>query len=308
MTHRDLRAHCGDSAFHGAVVAGTGRKAVARGDAPARPGYVSRVEFVRTDGLKIAYERVGAGPLLVLVHGAAEDSRTWQRQLAVLADEFTVVAWDEPGAGRSSDLPEGMTLACFADGLAALVESLQLGPAHVAGLSWGGTMALELYRRHPGLVATLIMIDTYAGWKGSLPADEVRARAAGARRMLAAPPKDFDPTLPGLFAGDPPAALLPLLATIAADVRPATLACQLAIMAETDLSDLLPQIGVPTLLVWGDSDVRSPLRVARQFQEAIPDTQLVVIEGAGHLSHLERPDQVNDALREFCRANHPRAL
>jgi len=265
------------------------------------------VEFVRTDGLKIAYERVGAGPLLVLVHGAAEDSRTWQRQLAVLADEFTVVAWDEPGAGRSSDLPEGMTLAGFADGLAALVESLQLGPAHVAGLSWGGTMALELYRRHPGLVATLIMIDTYAGWKGSLPANEVRARAAGARRMLAAPPEDFDPTLPGLFAGDPPAALLPLLATIAADVRPATLACELAIMAETDLSDLLPQIGVPTLLVWGDSDVRSPLSVARQFQEAIFDTQLVVIEGAGHMSHLERPDQVNDALREFCRANHPRA-
>ena len=105
-----------------------------------------------------------------------------------------------------------------------------------------------------------------------------------------------------------PAALLPLLATIAADVRPATLACELAIMAETDLSDLLPQIGVPTLLVWGDSDVRSPLSVARQFQEAIPDTQLVVIEGAGHMGHLERPDQVNDALREFCRANQPRAL
>ncbi|MEO6412755.1 MAG: alpha/beta hydrolase [Pedococcus sp.] len=264
------------------------------------------MEFVEAEGLKIAYERVGAGPPLVLVHGAAEDGRTWQLQLAVLADEFTVVAWDEPGAGRSCDLPEGMTLAGFADGLAALVESLQLGPAHVAGLSWGGTVALELYRRHPGLVATLIMIDTYAGWKGSLPAEEVHARAAGARRMLAAPPENFDPTLPGLFAGDPPAALVELLATIAADVRPATLGCELAMMAETDLSDLLPHIGVPTLLVWGDSDVRSPLGVARQFQEAIPDTQLVVIEGAGHMSHLERPDQVNDALREFCRANPPR--
>jgi len=79
-------------------------------------------------------------------------------------------------------------------------------------------------------------------------------------------------------------------------------------MAETDLSDLLPQIGVPTLLVWGDSDVRSPLSVARQFQETIPATQLVVIEGAGHMSHLERPDQVNEALRELCRANPPRAM
>ena len=75
-------------------------------------------ETVETGGLEIAYERVGAGPLLVLVHGAAEDGRTWQRRFAVLADEFTVVAWDEPGAGRSCDLPEGMTLAAFADGLA----------------------------------------------------------------------------------------------------------------------------------------------------------------------------------------------
>ncbi len=266
------------------------------------------MEFVEADGLRIAYERVGSGPLLVLVHGAGEDSRIWQRQLAVLADEFTVVAWDEPGAGRSSDLPARMTLAGFADGLAALVGSLQLGPAHVAGLSWGGTVTLELYRRHPGLVATLIMIDTYAGWKGSLPADEVRARVAGARRMLVAPPEDFDPTLPGLFAGEPPAALVPLLATIAADVRPPPHGCELGLMAETDLSDLLPQIGVPALLIWGDSDVRSPLSVARQFQETIPASQLVVIEGAGHMSHLERPDQVNDALRDFCRANPPRAV
>ena len=78
-------------------------------------------------------------------------------------------------------------------------------------------------------------------------------------------------------------------------------------MTETDLRDLLPQISVPTLLIWGDSDVRSPLKVARQFREAIPNNQLVVIEGAGHLSHLEQPDQVNHALRAFCRANPPRA-
>src|SRR4030095_14451946 len=99
----------------------------------------------------------------------------WEPQLAGLAEEFTVVAWDEPGAGRSSELPESYDLADFADGLAALLKSLGLGPAHVAGLSWGGAVVLELYRRHPGLVATLIMIDTYAGWKGSLPAGEVRA-------------------------------------------------------------------------------------------------------------------------------------
>ncbi|HZA74067.1 MAG TPA: alpha/beta hydrolase [Propionibacteriaceae bacterium] len=263
------------------------------------------MEVVEADGLRIAYERIGEGRPLVLVHGAAEDSRVWQPQLADLADEFTVVAWDEPGAGRSSDLPEGMTLTGFADALAALIESLRLGPAHVAGLSWGGTVVLELYRRHSALVATLIMIDTYAGWKGSLPANELRARVAGVRRMLDTPPEDFDPALPGLFAGDPPAAFVPVLKAMAADVRPATLRQELAIMADTDLSDLLPHIGVPTLLLWGDSDVRSPLSVARHFQRRIPDSQLVVVEGAGHLSHLEQPAQVNDALRQFCRAHPP---
>ena len=217
------------------------------------------------------------------------------------------MAWDEPGAGLSGDVPEGLTLAGFADALAALIESLHLGPAHVAGLSWGGTVVLELYNRHPQLVATLIMIDTYAGWEGSLPADEVQARVAGARRMLAAPPGEFDPTLPGLFAGEPPTDFAPLLAAMAVDVRPTTLELELAIVAETDLSDLLPQIAVPTLLVWGDADARSPLTVARQFEEAIPDTQLVVIEGAGHVSNLERPEQVNTAVREFCRAHPPHA-
>lgn len=266
------------------------------------------MEFVEADGVQIAYERVGAGSPLVFVHGAAEDSRIWQPQLAGLADEFTVVAWDEPGAGRSSDLPKGFGLAGFADGLARLIETLELGPAHVAGLSWGGTVALELYRRHPGLVATLIMIDTYAGWKGSLPADEIRARVAHARQLLASPPEDFDPTLPGLFAGDPPVKFVPLLAAIAADVRPATLRYQLDIMAETDLSDLLSHISVPALLIWGQFDARSPLSVARQFEEAIPDTTLVTIEGAGHMSSLERPEPVNNAVREFCRAHPPSRL
>src|SRR6478609_5343482 len=92
---------------------------------------------------------------------------------------------------------------------AAADVRLDLGPAHIAGLSWGGTVVPKLYRRHPGLVATLIMIDTHAGWRGSLPVDEVRARVAGDRQMLAVPPEDFDPTLPGLFASDPPAELAP---------------------------------------------------------------------------------------------------
>lgn len=264
------------------------------------------MEVVRAQGLDIAYERVGEGPPLVFLHGAGDDSRLWRAQLAALADEFTVVAWDEPGAGRSSDFPASFALADYAHCLAVLIEALALGPAHVAGLSWGGTVALELHRHHPALAATLILVDTYAGWKGSLPEDEVSARVAGARRMLAAPPEEFDPTLPGLFAGVPPAEIIALQAEIAAAVRPETLRKQLSLMAEADQRDVLPGIEVPTLLVWGEHDARSPLGVARQFEQAIPDAKLVVIPGAGHLSNLERPGEFNQAVREFCRAAGPR--
>ena len=259
------------------------------------------MEIVRSNGLEIAYERAGRGPLLVFVHGAAEDGRIWQPQLDALSDEFTVVAWDEPGAGRSSDLPEDFRLADYAHCLAALIEAIALGPAHVAGRSWGGTVVLELYRHRPDLVAALILVDTYAGWKGSLPGEEVRARVAGSLEMLAACEDGFDPAFPGLFAGDPPARFVPLLDDIAADVRPTTLGRQLLLMADADQRDLLPRIAAPTLLIWGEADARSPLRVAHQFGAAIPDARLVVIPGAGHASNLERPDQFDEAVRTFCR-------
>ncbi|MEO8690932.1 MAG: alpha/beta hydrolase [Solirubrobacteraceae bacterium] len=264
------------------------------------------MEIVRADGLEIAYRRVGDGAPLVLVHGAAEDGRVWQPQLAALADEFTVVAWDQPGAGGSSDVPAVFGLADYARCLAALIEAIGLGPAHVAGVSWGGTVAQELYRHHAELVATLILVDTYAGWKGSLPEEEVRARVVGVLKTLQGPGEAFDPTFPRLFAGDPPAEFLPLLDEMAAAVRPESLSNLLRVMAEADLRDALPRIAVPTLLIWGELDLRSPLSVAEKFQQAIPNAQLVVIPNAGHMSNLERPGPFNDAVREFCRTHPPR--
>jgi pimeloyl-ACP methyl ester carboxylesterase len=124
--------------------------------------------------------------------------------------------------------------------------------------------------------------------------------------MLAAEGQ-FDPTFPGLFAGDPPAESLPLLEAMAADVRPASMRTALLVMAEVDQRDLLPRIAVPTLLIWGELDARSPLSVARQFEEAIPDAKLAVIPNVGHVSNLEAPGRFNDAVREFGRAHPPRS-
>jgi len=263
------------------------------------------VAVLRTHGLEIAYERMGAGPPLVLAHGAAGDGREWRPQLTDLSDEYTVVAWDEPGTGRSSALPADFALADYGHCLADLIQALELGPAHVGGLSWGGIVVQELYRHHPDLAATLILADTYAGWKGSLPEAEVAARVRGMSEMLSAPAREFDPALPGLFAGDPPEESLPLLAQVAAAVRVETLRIQLPIGAEADERDLLPRIAVPTLLIWGELDARSSLDVARQFERSIPGAELVVIPGAGHVSNLERPHEFNVAVRAFCRAHPP---
>lgn len=231
---------------------------------------------LRIGALDVAYRRAGQGPPIVLVHGGGDDSKGWQPQITGLADEFTVVAWDEPGAGSSSDAPEGFGLADYADCLAALIFSLGFDRVHVAGISWGGTVVLELWRRHPALVASLILLNTYAGWRGSLPDDELRARVESFRAQIDA-------------------------GALPAGVRPATMGNQLTVMAEADLRDVLPTISVPVLLVWGENDARSPLTIARQFAEAIPDAELVAIADAGHLSNRHQPQAVNDVIRRFVR-------
>jgi pimeloyl-ACP methyl ester carboxylesterase len=97
------------------------------------------MDMVEVDGVQIAYERVGSGPALVLLHGYVGDGpTTWRRQLDELSDEFTVVAWDAPGAGRSTDPPERFGLDGYADCLAGSLERFGLDTACVAGLSFGG--------------------------------------------------------------------------------------------------------------------------------------------------------------------------
>jgi pimeloyl-ACP methyl ester carboxylesterase len=192
----------------------------------------------------------------------------------------------------------------YAQCLVGLIEALELGPVHLLGLSWGGVVALQAYAERPSLVGSLVLADTYAGWKGSLDEVELQARVAHVRQALASPRDALATATPGLFAADPPPAFAQLLSDVAAGIRPTSMAIQLAAIAQADLRDLLPQIAVPTLLLWGDQDVRSPLRVAAQFERAIPGADLVVLPDCGHLSNLEQPERFNEAVRRHCRA-HP---
>ena len=126
------------------------------------------MESVRVGELDISFVQQGNGPPLVLLHGGLSDSREWRRQISALSTEFTVMAWDAPASGASSDPFGEFTLADFSDSLAGLVDALGLPPAAFAGNSWGGTLALEHYRRHADQVKALILCDTYAGWIGSI--------------------------------------------------------------------------------------------------------------------------------------------
>lgn len=257
--------------------------------------------MVDVGGLRLAYRRAGSGPAVFFVHGGAEDGRAWTPQLDALSDEFDVMAWDEPGAGGSDDVPEGFGLSGYADCLAGMIRAMGLAPAAVVGLSWGVTVILELYRRHPEVVRCMVLADGYAGWRGSLGAEEADARLAGLRDQ---PEERFDPTLPGLFAGDPPAQFVPLMEAMAAGVRRRSMLTALTAMAEADLTAVLPTIARPTQLIWGELDARSPLSVAREFERRIPGATLTVIPDCGHVSNLEAPHVFNDIVRAFLR-QHP---
>jgi len=257
-------------------------------------------EMVEVAGLEIAFERAGDGPPLVLLHGILADSRSWRPQLAALSDDFELIAWDAPGAGRSSDPAAPFGMADWADCLAAFLGAVGVDRAHVLGLSWGGVLALELYRRSPGMVTSLILADTYAGWRGSLPEQVCDDRLAGCLREAAQPPGEFVPRwLPGLVTDGAPAAVRQELGAIMGDFHPDGYRLMATAVAECDQRDLLPRIEAPTLLIWGDDDRRSPLSIAHQLRNAIADATIAVIPAAGHVSNLEQPGRFNDEVRRF---------
>ena len=259
---------------------------------------------IDVDGLRVAYERAGDGPLLILLHGYVGDGPgTWQRQLDGLSDEFTVVAWDAPGAGLSADPPPGFGLPEYADCLAGFVDALGLGRPHVAGLSFGGGLALELYRRHAALPRTLVLASAYAGWAGSLPPEVVEQRLRQVEQLADLPPDRFVGELaPTLFSRSAPAEMVEEFAANACGFHPAGLRAMARSFAAADLRDVLDTIDVPTLLLYGDKDVRAPLDVAEDLHAAIATSRLVVLPGVGHVVNIEAGERFNEELRAFLRA------
>jgi pimeloyl-ACP methyl ester carboxylesterase len=246
----------------------------------------------------IAYRRAGSGAPLLLLHGFLCDSRVWRTQLDGLADDFDVIAWDAPGAGASSDPPPAFTIADWVACLIGFVDAIGVGRAHVVGLSWGGILAQELFRWRPDRIDRLVLADTYAGWKGSMPPETCAARLERCEADSLLPASELVPRwVPEMFSPGAPAELHGELSAVFADFRPHGFRLMAKTSADTDTRAVLPAI--EALLLWGAEDRRSPLAIAEQMHAASPRSELVVIPGAGHVSNMERPAEFNAAVRRF---------
>ncbi len=230
------------------------------------------MERVAAAGFTVAYERAGAGPPLLLLHGGASDAREWRAVAGALAADHDVVAWDAPGCGGSSDPPPRFSLPGYADVLAAFMAAVGVDDAHVAGLSFGGGLAIQLADRHPRRVRSLMLVSAYAGWAGSLTPAEVRAR----RRLVAEELRHPEP-----------------------GVRRVGALTMSDAFAQADLRGALGRITVPALVVHGSEDERAPRPVAEALRDGIPGARMVVLDGAGHVCTIDAPERLAAAMREF---------
>lgn len=251
---------------------------------------------------RIAYDVAGHGPPVLLLHGFFCDRSAWRPQLAGLSDEFTIVAPDLPGCGESSDPPEQFPMAAYARCVLSFIKRLGFDRPNVVGLSLGSVIAQELYRLQPELPATLVLASAYAGWGGSLPADVVKQRLDLTIRQTYLPSEQWVGNwVKGLLSETAPAALVERVSTMVSAFHPVGARAMTRAGADADTRDVLPDIKVPTLLIYGDKDVRSPLTVAHEIHRLIPGSELVVIPGVGHLCNVEAPDRFNAEVRRFLR-------
>ena len=239
------------------------------------------------DGVRVAYREAGAGSPVVLLHGWGGSAASMQPIFDCLRGAHRVVTVDFPGFGASDLPPTPWSVGDYARALHGLLDQLDVPRATLIGHSFGGRVSIVYATTWPERVDRLILVDA-AGIK---PEASARQQAAG----LAAKAGKAVLGLPGLRG-------------LRENVRDAVVARvgssdyqQAGPLRETfvrvvteDLRPLLPRIQVPTLLVWGSEDDATPLADARIMEKEIPDAGLVVFQGAGHFSYLDRP-------AEFCR-------
>ncbi len=261
--------------------------------------------MARVRGIDMSYDDTGGdGAALVLLHGFPFDCSMWLGQASALGREFRVVAPDLRGSGETPLGVGDVTLETLAEDVAALLDELKLGRVILGGLSMGGYVAFEFFRKFPGRVRALVLADT----RSQADTEEGRrAREENARRALQEGMEPIvESMLPKLLSAktrEGGGEVFERVRAMMLGTSPEGAAASLRAMAlRRDQTDLLPSINVPTLIVVGSEDAVTPPADAEAMRAKIEGSRLVIIEGAGHLSNVERPEAFNRVLVEFLRA------
>jgi pimeloyl-ACP methyl ester carboxylesterase len=273
-----------------------------------------QTQRVTIHGHDIAYRGGGAGPVVVLVHGMAGSSETWEPVLPALTEHFTVVAPDLPGHG-DSDKPRGdYSLGAHASAVRDLLGALGHDRATIVGQSFGGGVAMQLAYQHPECCERLVLVSS--GGLGQEVALLLRALTLpGAEHLLPIAcngrVRDVGTAVTGWLDRiglRPVPVVAEMWRSFASLSDGATReAFQHTLRSVVDLHGqrvsaadrLYLAADVPTLIVWGDRDPIIPVDHAYAAHELVPGSRLEVFEGAGHYPHCEQPDRFVEVLVDF---------
>jgi pimeloyl-ACP methyl ester carboxylesterase len=234
---------------------------------------------------------------LLLVHAFPVDAGMWDDQISELGGDAHVLAPSLPGFGGTPAAGDVLTMDAAADFLAGELDRAGTEKAVVCGLSMGGYIAFSLWRRHPDRIAGLALADTRAEPDDDAGKEKRRAlaqkvRAEGSEPVAEAPP-------PLLSENADPALWDRVKQMIGRQSGDAIAAAALGMAERPDSVPILGEIDVPTTVIVGGADTLTPPEMSETIAKGITGSELVTLEGAGHLSNLEDPEGFTRALRDL---------
>jgi 3-oxoadipate enol-lactonase len=232
---------------------------------------------------------------ILLIHAFPVDASMWSAQVEALSDEHTVLAPSLPGFGGMPSVGDVMSMDAVADFLSGELDRSGAERAVVCGLSMGGYVAFSLWRRHRDRVGGLILANTRAEPDDEAGKERRRTVAEKARNEGSGAIAESPPPLLSADAGED--LWERVKGWIRAQPGESIAAASLGMAEREDSRPILGDIDVPTAVITSTGDTLIPPDVSSPMAEAIPAADLVILDGAGHLSNLEDPQGFNTAVR-----------
>jgi len=253
------------------------------------------------DDIQLAYDDVGSGFPVVLIHGYPFNRSLWKEQVEALSSSYRVVTPDLRGFGESDTYEGPATMNRMAQDVAGLMDYLGIDQAVIGGLSMGGYVALAFVKQFPSRVKGLVLADTRAQADTE---EGKQTRHQQAEKALSEGMAGIaDAMLPKLLTPETVSKrpeVVKRVRDMMLKTKPQGAASALLGMAEReDQSEFISTIGVPTMIVVGREDAITPLADSETMNSKIQHSRLVVLDNAGHVSNLEQTEHFNYALMKF---------